>query len=299
MEVEDRGTVIVNAVTKKGDGSRSYTKKHYCLFCFKPYSKKARHLEYVHANEKEVAKACIFPKGSQERRIHLDHLRNGGNFAHNAAVMKTDQGNLVPTKQPCQETQGSDFMHCAYCQGLFTRKVLWRHVKICNLRPKGLTAKPGKNHVQSLCAFMGPVPSDVSEGLWKLMSNMTQDEITFAAKNDKCIIQLGQHMLNRYGPYVKRHEHIWQKLRELGRPLISSRNVTPLKNMENFIDPKHYMDIVNAVKLTWGYNNLTDKYKTGELAHKLRNSLVKISKLVESNARIAGNSEAVENALSF
>ncbi|KAL0967830.1 hypothetical protein UPYG_G00257760 [Umbra pygmaea] len=41
---------------------RVYNKKQYCLFCWKPFSKLARHLEFVHQNEVEVAKAVQFPK---------------------------------------------------------------------------------------------------------------------------------------------------------------------------------------------------------------------------------------------
>ncbi|XP_042578913.1 uncharacterized protein LOC122137225 [Cyprinus carpio] len=63
---------------KTDDGSRRYTKKHYCLFCEKPQSKIARHLELVHGDQSEVAKAISSPKNSKERKLQLTILRKRG-----------------------------------------------------------------------------------------------------------------------------------------------------------------------------------------------------------------------------
>ncbi len=54
---------------KKEDGGRLYNKKYYCLFCFKPFSKMAHHLESKHKDMPEVARALAFPKGYKERRL--------------------------------------------------------------------------------------------------------------------------------------------------------------------------------------------------------------------------------------
>ncbi|XP_051998354.1 uncharacterized protein LOC127654871 isoform X10 [Xyrauchen texanus] len=59
--------VVVNAYQKR-DGGRVYNKRHYCLYCSKPYAKMARHLESSHANTSDVARALSFPKGSKERK---------------------------------------------------------------------------------------------------------------------------------------------------------------------------------------------------------------------------------------
>ncbi len=91
---------IVVGACKKRDGNRLYDKKHYCLYCSKPYSKMARHLESAHEDKGDVAKALSFPKGSKQRKKHLDFIRNRGNYAHNAAVMESGRGELVPFKRP-------------------------------------------------------------------------------------------------------------------------------------------------------------------------------------------------------
>ncbi|KAL1250629.1 hypothetical protein QQF64_018425 [Cirrhinus molitorella] len=151
-------SVIVSAYQKR-DGAGVYNKRHYCLYCTKPYAKMARHLESTHADISDVARALSFPKGSKERKKELDYIRNRGNYAHNATVMESGKGELVPFKRPRKKVRGELFMHCAYCQGLFTRKVLWRHMSTCRLQPQSVAPKPGKNHVQihvylhGACAF--------------------------------------------------------------------------------------------------------------------------------------------------
>ena len=97
----------------KNNGKRVYNKRHHCVYCSKPYAKMARHLESAHSNKMDVAKALSFPKGSKERKIQLDYIRKKGNYAHNATVMETGKGQLVPCKRPPKQAQGVDFMHCA------------------------------------------------------------------------------------------------------------------------------------------------------------------------------------------
>ena len=133
--------VVVVDAFDKNDGKRVYNKRQHCMYCSKPYAKISRHLESAHSNQMDVAKALSFPKGSKERKIKLDYLRKKGNYAHNATVLETGKGQLVPCKRPPKQAQGVDFMHCAFCQGLFSRKTLWRHIRICKLKPATHTPK--------------------------------------------------------------------------------------------------------------------------------------------------------------
>ncbi|XP_055083901.1 uncharacterized protein LOC129456909 [Periophthalmus magnuspinnatus] len=292
-------SVVVQVVTKTSDGSRMYNKRQYCLFCFKPFTKMARHLERIHSNEKDVAYAIHFPKGSKERKVHLESLRNKGNYLHNAEVIKTGKGELVPRKRPCKNAGHTDFMHCAYCHGLFMRKVLWQHIKICRLRPTNHSVKPGMTRVQAICAYIEPNPSHITKKLWKLLSDMTQDDITRAVKNDPSVLQLGQHFLNKCGSNIKRHAYIRQKMRELGRLLVNAQQIAPVKEMKDLIDAKNYLTLVKAVKKTCGYKSDEEQFRIGSIAHKLGHSLTKLGKLMESNARMAGDEEALERATNF
>ncbi|KAL1274946.1 hypothetical protein QQF64_027760 [Cirrhinus molitorella] len=288
--------VVVSAYQKSGVG-RVYNKRHYCLYCSKPYAKMARHLESSHAKESDVAKALSFPKSSKERKKQLDYIRNRGNYAHNAAVIETGKGELVPYKRPPKEAQGKDFMHCAYCQGLFTRKVLWRHMRTCRLQPQSVPVKPGKNRVQSMCIYTGPVPSNMTKQLWEVISSMNPDPITDVIKNDKVIIDVGQHLLSRGGLSAKNKQCVREKMRELGRLVHNARRVTSLKTMEDCVNPKKYMETVKAVKYTCGYES--DKFMIPSLAKKLGSSLVKVSKLLKAQGLISNNKQLVKNASEF
>ena len=294
----NKNSIVVGACQKR-HGSRVYDKKHYCLYCSKPYSKMARHLESAHGKELDVAKSLSFPKRSKERKMQLDYIRNRGNYAHNAAVMESGKGELVAFKRPPKYAQGNDFMHCAYCQGLFTRKVLWRHMQSCRLKPGSIRSKPGKNRVQSMCTFTGPVPSLVSKKLWEVISAMNPGSITDQIKNDQVIIDMGQHLLNKGGTSDKNKQCVREKMREMGRLIYNAKKVTNLKKMEDLINPKNYMDTIKAVKKTCGYDTETNKFLIPSLATKLGNALVKVSKLLKAQGLITNNKELTKNATEF
>ncbi|XP_055015705.1 uncharacterized protein LOC129410829 [Boleophthalmus pectinirostris] len=171
----------VPAVRRKQDGSRLYDKKQYCLFC-KGVVRLSRHLELVHKNEREVAQALSYDKGSKERNLHFEHLRNRGNFAHNIEVLQAGTGHLVPRKQPREDTDAKDFLHCSHCQGLFRKKILRKHMSKCKFKPPD-QPKRGKT--------AAPPPLGLNEDFWKLLSNMVNDEVTIVVKTDQCILEFG------------------------------------------------------------------------------------------------------------
>lgn len=296
---QDTTDSLVVSAHQNRNGKRIYDKKQYCLYCKKPYVKMARHLEHAHQNEVDVARAFSFPKGSEQRKKLLEYIRNKGNYAHNVTVMESGKGNLVPRKRPSKEAQGSEFMHCAYCQGLFTRIVLWRHMRNCKLKTGPVNTKPGKNRVQALCAYTGPVPSHISKQLWAVISAMNMDPVTEIIKNDHVIIEYGEHLLNKCGITLKSQQCIREKMRELGRLLDNARKHTPLKKMEDFINPANYLKVVEAVKHTCGYQSSTHTFAIPSLATKLGNALVKVGKLLKAHGLISNNQELVKHASEF
>lgn len=291
-------SLFIPAVCKKDNGSRIYNKKQYCLYCKLGVIKMARHLERAHEDEPEVAKAVSFPKNSKERRMHMEYLRNKGNFAHNVEVMNSGVGSLVPRQQPKDKAQAGDFLHCAYCQGLFMRKVLWRHMKLCKFKPS-IPLKPGRTRIQALCGFTVPPPCGVKEQLWKLLNNMVHDDVFHAVKSDACIREYGEHLYNRLGYDVSKHEYIRQKLRELGRLLLCSRKTTHLRTIEEHIQPANFMHVVKAVKELAGYSSEKHTFSCPSLALKIGYSLKKVSMLVESRANVQGDCIAAKDAQTF
>ncbi|ROJ30524.1 Gastrula zinc finger protein XlCGF8.2DB [Anabarilius grahami] len=292
-------SVLIPAVVRKSNGSRMYNKRQYCLYCRSAVQKISRHLERAHSKEVEVSRALSFPKGSHQRKLQLEYLRNKGNFAYNAEVIKTGSGILVPFKQPKEKCEGQDFIHCVYCQGLFMKRVLRRHMRSCKFKPSSVKSKPGKTSVQSLCAFAEPAHSAVSESVWMLVSNKTQDDISLEVKNDLCIMEFGKHLYNRLGADVSKHEYIRQKLRELGRLRLHGREVTPLQTIKDYVTPENFMLAVTAVRHTAGLNEETSKYKSATLALKLGRALKNVSVLLEDDAMMKGDNDSATAARCF
>ncbi|XP_067268768.1 uncharacterized protein [Pseudorasbora parva] len=291
--------ISVMKLKKTAKGQRMFNKKQYCFFCSKPFCKMARHLAQVHKNEVEVAKALSFPKGSKERRIHLDLLRNKGNRVHNNTVLKAGKGVLVPRQSTVKHVNVKDYMHCLNCQGLFRRKALWRHMQRCNLAKKCQVTKQGRSRVQSLCAYAQPVPEGVTKKLWKLISDMKQDEVTQAVKSDACIIKFGEHLCNKMGSDKTKHEYIRTKMREAGRMLVCARKLGNLQSIKDFFTPSNFYHCITAVKYTAGFRDEDEVFTVPSLALKLGHNLKKMSDIAECEAMIAGEENDVKNAKIF
>ncbi|XP_076008551.1 uncharacterized protein LOC143002364 [Genypterus blacodes] len=190
---------LVIADVPKVDGCKKYhQKRNYCLYCRKPQTKIARHLERKHRDKSEVASAIMYAKKSKERRNQLDLLRKQGNRAHNIDALTKGEGTLVPCKQQSDgKSSPKDYQHCFACFGYFKRNSLWKHAKRCSLAQSVRRTLPGKTRIQALCASAQPVPKDVNMKVWALVNGMTQDEITHAVKEDIYIMKVGEKMYNR------------------------------------------------------------------------------------------------------
>lgn len=290
--------ILIKGISKTSRGSRVYDKKQYCFFCCRPLSKIARHLEQVHSNEPDVAKALTFPKGSKERKILLEHLRNKGNFAYNAEILEKGQGDLVPCKKPRKDSNSGDFIHCLHCLGLFAKKFLWRHMKQCKLRTNELST-PGADKMFSPGARTGATAQGVSAGLREILRNMNDDELLLTIKADPYIIKLGEYFYNKLGADSGKHAYVRLKMREVGRLLIQAKKATPLRRMEDFVDPSNFLHVVTAVKMVCGYDDDKCTFKRPTLAVKLGHSLQKMAFLVSFQAMMDRDSEKADKARDF
>lgn len=78
VDCRAKRSLTVHVVPKKESGSRMYTKKHHCLYCKLGVGKMAKHLERAHKDKPEVVQVTSLPKGSNEKLMHSEHLRNNG-----------------------------------------------------------------------------------------------------------------------------------------------------------------------------------------------------------------------------
>ncbi|XP_067284389.1 uncharacterized protein [Pseudorasbora parva] len=260
------------------------THKNYCYVCKKPQAKISRHFKNHQDSETEIATAFSLPKHSQERRRLLEKLRNRGNYEHNQEVMESKSGQLKVRRRPGRseiELSAKTHVHCVYCKGLYVRKELWRHTQRCPSNMLSKSEPPGKGNVLILADIAESTFSQaLSPEMWKILGNMKDDDISSVVRNDFIILQLSQCLYNKHGNDPTKYEYIRQKVREMGRLLLSLRKNNSIFSFEDAVKPNNFNKVVEAVKDVAGYNEESHSYKTPSLVQKLGRSLDKIGDII-------------------
>ncbi|CAJ1048439.1 uncharacterized protein LOC119023775 isoform X5 [Xyrichtys novacula] len=272
-----------------------YNKKQHCLYCKKAIYKLARHLESAHNDQPDVAKALSFDKRSRQRRELLRSLKKMGNFEHNATVASCGTGEMVACRRPAAVKSSNEYRHCKFCQGLYARDCLWRHVKKCPKRPFEEEPCVGQKRIY----LDLPKPEEVHEAVWKIACEMNQDSISSVVRSERDILRLGESLYNVRKPQEKRNDYIRQKMREMARLLITARAMTPLKSTEDLVMPTNFPLVIKAVRAVAGYEVQSNSYKIPSLALKLGHSLAKVAGIVQCNAIIANRHAVAESAKQF
>lgn len=222
---KDKSSIEVPRTTNTQE-RRVYDKRNYCLYCSKPKAKISQHLQTVHRNKPDVAKALFYQHNSKEWQVRLAILRNRGNFSHNSDVVRKGKGDLVARYRTQNIRNGKSFIHCIHCQGLYSKKTLWKHIKTCEEKPREDEPRVGRKRVRSLCALTAPVNFEISEGLQKILTHMNYDEVSNVVQNDECILQLGQYMFNKLKNKGNNNDdYIRQKMREVGRMVLVAQKL--------------------------------------------------------------------------
>ncbi|XP_028813364.1 uncharacterized protein LOC114766589 isoform X2 [Denticeps clupeoides] len=283
-------------------GMCRYSKKQYCLFCRKPVLKMARHLQHRHADEEDVARAFSLPKNSKQRKVLLRLLRNRGNHVHNDEVLKVGKGVLIPSRASSTE-KSTVFLHCPTCHGLFNGDNLNRHFRRCaiSIKEPGTAAKHKVG--DQVPTFFPEVPNKVSKELAEVLESMKKNEVGMAVRMDKHILNLGQMLCNSLsgseGSEELRRRHVRRRLQEVGRFLVQSRRTTPLWSTEDFFVPSNWDYVAAAVHVAAAYDENAEVFNNEGVLINLRCSMPKLAAVIESDARVRGDEDTVENARVF
>ncbi|KAK1906909.1 Serine/threonine-protein phosphatase 6 regulatory ankyrin repeat subunit C [Dissostichus eleginoides] len=116
----------------------------------------------------------------------LRSLKKRGNFDHNATVASCGAGEMVACRRPSKEKQSDDYRHCKFCQGLYARDCLWRHVKNCPQKPYEGEPQGGRKRIH----LDLPKPDSVQEAVWKIACEMNQDDISSVVRSERDILSL-------------------------------------------------------------------------------------------------------------
>ena len=266
--------------TTNNVGKRKHDKKYYCLYCLKPQAKLKRHLTETkeHENEEDVVQLKALADDPKREQMLLTKLRNIGNYLHNKRVIEDGKGEINVRYRPKQSKSEVDtYGACPYCYGYFKLKYLWRHR--CPLKPK-VPKQPGtKQRIVSKSRVITPQVG-VSSGsvLQSLISRLRADDVSRIVKSDKTIMALADKLCSNLSKDVDEHAETRQNLRRMGRLLRQLRVDTnsPNKTLVDFIDPKCFRTVCNAVRNMSQFIESTNRYKTPSLAQKIGPMIEKI-----------------------
>lgn len=176
-----------------------------------------------------------------------------------------------------RDLSASKYLPCKYCYGMFKKKYLHRHFKICKHNKNVM----GRNNAQSDGQNMLIAFAATDERLVKdVFPRMISDEISVIAKTDDLIKAFGTR-------YLKCHKekHLIsvasQKMRILARFLIAMKLEIPeITSLQNCLSPKYFDAIVKSSKHA-GYKIETDKYRSPSVILKLGQSLKQCCEIPE------------------
>lgn len=245
---------------------RVWDKVDHCLFCEKNVTNFTRHLLRKHNEEIEVIRFMALPKGSAERKKEADILRKRGNFLFNV----DGKSKIKPVRRPYEfrtKSSVSDYLPCKHCLGMFKKKYLYRHFKICkNVKIQTEKRNQAQADGQNLLFSF----TDTDEQLVKnVFPRMAADKISFVAKSDKLIKAFGSR-------YLKSHKEkhlvtvVSQKMRTLARYLIAMKSENKaICCLEDCLTPKYFDSTVKCSMQIANYNKLTDSFASPSVILKL------------------------------
>lgn len=113
--------------------------QNVCFICNTPHYKIARHFKIHIKEDADIAKALSLPVRSLRRRMVLENLRNRGNFIHNQQIISKGSGTLRVRRRI--KSKSTNYEYCIHCKAMYSRRDLWRHMRICKMKPKNEDAE--------------------------------------------------------------------------------------------------------------------------------------------------------------
>lgn len=303
-------TKIFVKCSKNTKEKRLWDKKQVCIYCSRTFAKLPRHLETMHPGEPEVKKllSLAADKGDtpetkklkiKMRKDILDELKRKGNYSHNIRVLKKGAGELIVKRCPTKQLDFSNYLPCHHCFEFFFKKDLGRHIKNCSCRDREETSDKPVVRVQSHAAMLLPQNSEVSEALGKIFGRMRVDEVSMLLKFDTTIIKYGNSLCHKHFNNDDQTYHISNKLRELGRLLLTLREKKIVKTMNEVINPQLFPAIVQTVTSMCRWDEKSKTIETPSLGIKLGQVLTKVAYLVKGEAIISNDNDMRSKADDF
>ncbi|XP_014680178.1 PREDICTED: uncharacterized protein LOC106820147, partial [Priapulus caudatus] len=191
-----------------------------------------------------------------------------------------------------QSTSGSKANVCFYCEQF--KVDLWEHRKRCQSK-KDLNSGSARGSGVKKGRLLLPVKTSHKK-LWeKILCRMNDDEVKAKVEGDRLIIELGNRLYDRHGHDVHQHSYISQKMRELGRLLVvTSKMEKPLYSILACLMPTNWDTLIEGVRGTAKYEEVTNEYSTPSLALKIGHSLRKCAEILQLQSVKSQNDDKEE-----
>lgn len=277
-----------SAKVEQFTNTRPWTKKNSCPYCFLEFTHFPRHLQRHHKNESAVKKLLSMNFKDPERRHLLNGIRREGNFILNSKtnIVRPVRRPKAPFQMdivPNSENSKEKYIACKSCLGYYSRNYLRRHRKVCpsRLDPGEL----GERHLSSaqLFAVCSGLQRDfyatlrLKEEVFPIMRN---DDISSTAMKDMLICSYAESLLRKHKrPQIK--NSISNKMRELGRLLITLRTTTGVPNLFQALKPEFFKNFILATKIISGYDPESRSFKASSLAMHMGTTLKQVCDIAD------------------
>ncbi|XP_052806669.1 uncharacterized protein LOC128235921 [Mya arenaria] len=282
----------ITVQTTRSKSGQKVIKMLCCVYCETLTPKLARHCETFHSTELEVARALSLPKKSAERRRAWAKLAAKGSYVHNSEVKIKGSGVLIPKYRPRKTKKSREYLSCEFCKAEIVSTVMWKHHKACPSKESyEKSDAPVKNS-----RLLLPIDRQCSEEFRKnVLNKMKNDIITVKVKTDPLIIQFGERKYERTGKHAHTHQYISQKLRVLGRLVLSVTEMdSHITKLSQCLSAQKWELLLDGIKHVANYDKLSQTFSKPSLAQKLGHYLKKCAKIVKNNARKLGENETAE-----
>lgn len=293
---EQAASFFVQPSTHK-NGRRSWDKKHFCIYCTKPFTKLPKHWEQKHKTEPDIKKAMSYKKGSEQRKLIFLKLRNRGDYLHNFGTYRQQKGMIVTVKATQNPNDPDKYLPCRFCSGSYARQHLFRHMKKCRLKP---TEAKSIGRIQNSCTVLVPPVRASHEGfICNVLNHMNDDQVSAVVRRDALAIDFGCSEYDRVSHSPDQYRDVSCKMREIGRLLLKLKEKCPDKHLSDFIQPDEFYNVLDTTRQLSGWDSKKGEFGKPSLALKIGIHLKKLASIQIRNGILSKDEEAVRKAENF
>ncbi|XP_043275584.1 uncharacterized protein [Venturia canescens] len=257
--------------TELSRGPKGDNKKNVCLYCQKPQSKIARHLELVHGNETKVKEFISLPPNNKQRKMLIGLIRKKGNFI-NIDRKRNNDGLIVPVRRPRDPTKcsGEYYRPCPKCLGMFSKNNIRHHLCQSDVTTtKGIMLEARR--------VAGQVHPEASKKMrQEILPRLQDGPVSNAVKFDKLIVLYGNDMSSRHRKqYLE--SMVRSELRLLGRFLLVMKKLdNTIVDLTSVFDPKYWKQMLKALDIMGKLDPKKNIYETPTVPFQLQITLRKV-----------------------